>query len=128
MLERGNDVEHREPPHARRMVEREPVRDARAAVVAGDEEALVPEARHELDHVARHRALRVGAVLRGGRRLERPAIAAQVRADDAVAARERRCDLVPHRVRLRVAVQEKERRALAAAAQAQPPRRHLDRL
>ena len=53
----------------------------------------------------RHCTLRVRRVRRVGRRLRRVAVAAQVRADDGVCGGERRRDPVPHRVRLRIAVQ-----------------------
>ena len=50
-------------------------------------------------------------------RLERAAVAAQVGADHREALGQRRRHRVPHRVRLRVAVQQQQRRARAAVAQ-----------
>ena len=99
---------------ALRMIEREPVRDASAAVVADDGEALVAERAHQRDHVGRHRALAVLRVIELGRRrrrrLGRVAIAAQVGNDEREVGGERARDAVPHRVRLRVAVQQQQRR------------------
>ena len=45
------------------MIEREPVGDAAAAVMAGEAEAHMAERLHQLDHGARHGALGVGRVL-----------------------------------------------------------------
>ncbi len=41
------------------MIEAQPVRDAPAAVVAGEPEAREAQRAHQLDLVGRHRALRV---------------------------------------------------------------------
>ena len=120
--ERRRDVEHRDAFDRLGMVEREPVRDAPAAVVADEREARVAERAHDRDHVGRHRALRVGRVQGIGRGLRRVAVAAQVGADDGAPARERGRDLVPHRVRLRIAVQQQERRAAARRRRRRSPR------
>ena len=71
------------------MVEREPVRDAAAAVVADDGEALVAERAHQRRHVGGHRALAVAARGRPAspRRLGRVAVAAQVGHDEREARR-----------------------------------------
>ena len=86
-VERRHDVDHGEALDALRMVEREPVRDAAAAVVADDGEALVAERAHQRDQVGGHRALAVLRVIelgrRRGRRLGRIAVAAQVGNDEA---------------------------------------------
>jgi hypothetical protein len=128
VLERGDDVHDAELLDAPGMVEREPVGDARPAVVRRDGEAPVAEMRHQLREVPRHLALGVGRVVRRRRRLERAAVAAQVGAVDGVRLRQRRRDPVPHRVRLRVAVQQQQRRAFAAAPQAQHAAGDLDAL
>ena len=99
---------------ALRMIEAQPVRDARAAVVAGEPEAREAQRAHQLDLVRRHRALRVVDVAGAAVGLRRIAVAAQVAADDGEALGEARRDPVPHRVRLRIAVQQQERRAAAA--------------
>ena len=96
-----------EPPG---MVERQPVGDAAAAVVAGEAEAHVAERFHHLDHRIRHGALGVGRVLGVGSRRIRPAVAGQVRDDQAEALRQRRRHAMPHHVGLRIAVQQQQRR------------------
>ena len=90
------------------------MRNAPAAIVAGEPESRKAERAHHLDLVRRHRALRVVDVLRAAVGLRRIAVAAQVAADDGVALREPRRDPMPHRVRLRIAVQQEERRTAAA--------------
>ena len=101
------------------MIERQAVRDAPAAIVAAHEEsASMPEAAHQLDHVARHRALAVRRVIGRGRRLGRVAVAAQIGHDERIACRQARRDPVPDRVRLRETVQQQQRRALPAAPKA----------
>ena len=45
------------------MIEREPMRDAAAAVVAADEKLFVAELAHQRQHIERHRALAVGRVI-----------------------------------------------------------------
>ncbi len=113
-LERGRDVEHGERLHAARVVARQAVRHASAAVVAHGVELDEAERLHGLHHVERHGALRVVGVPGHAARLGRVAVAAQVRTHHGVVARERRRDLVPHRVRLGVAVQQQHRRSIAA--------------
>ena len=104
--------------HPLGMIDRQAVRHPRAAVVAADQEAAMTEMLHHLDEVARHLLLGVGRVVGRGLGLERAAVAAQVGADHREALRHLRCHGVPHGVRLRVAVQQQQRRSGAAAAQA----------
>ena len=52
MLDGRHDVEHGQPRDALGMIERQPVRHPGAAVVADDQEPLVAEVLHHLDHVA----------------------------------------------------------------------------
>ena len=54
-----NYVEHGCTPHALRMVEREAIGNAPAAIVPDDVEAIEAERAHHLNHVERHRALGV---------------------------------------------------------------------
>ena len=89
--------------------------DAAAAIVADDREAIEAVVLHDLDHVERHRALRVVGVVLAVGRLAAVAVAAQVRHDDGVILRELRRDDVPRHVRLRRAVDEQQRRTVAAA-------------
>ena len=126
MLDRRDHVHDRELRHTLRVVERQPVRDARAAIVRHDAEGLVAERMHQLDHVARHCPLRVRRVVGARRRFERTAVAAQVGGYHGVVPREPRCNPVPHRMGLRVAVQEQQGWPLAAAAQAQLALGHRD--
>ena len=103
--------------HPLRVVERHAVRDAGAAVVAGDEEALEAERAHDLDLVLGHGAERVVGVVAAAARLGAVAVAAQVGRDDREVLGEPRRDLVPHDVGQRVAVQQQQRRPVAAVAQ-----------
>ena len=66
------------------MIERETLSDAAAAVVADDREAVEAVVVHDLDHVERHRALRVVGVVLAVGRLAAVAVAAQVRHDHRV--------------------------------------------
>jgi hypothetical protein len=75
-LEGRQDVEERQPLHPARLVEREPVGDARAAIVAGDREPHMAERLHHGHDVAAHGALRIGLVRRVAGRRGGPAIAA----------------------------------------------------
>ena len=126
-LGRRDDVEDGQLRHPVRVVEREAVRTPAAAVVAADAEALEPELPHHRDHVARHRALRVRLVVGRRRRLRALAVAAQVGRDHGVLVREPRRHRVPHRVRLRVPVEQEEGRPAAAAAQADRRLARVDR-
>ena len=53
------DVEHRDPLHGFRVVERHPVRDPATTVMPDHGEALEPEPTHDLDLIGRHGALAV---------------------------------------------------------------------
>ena len=66
-VERRHDVDQRQPLDPVGVVERQPVRHPGAAVVAGDEEALVAEAAHQRRHVGGHRPLAVQRVVGLGR-------------------------------------------------------------
>ena len=59
---RRQDVEEGEALDAARPVERQPVADARAAIMADDGEAHVPERFHHGDHVPSHLALGIDGV------------------------------------------------------------------
>ena len=85
----------------------------------------MPELLHQRHHVARHLGLGIGRVVRRRAGLEGAAIAAQVGAIDGEAVGQRRRDAMPHRMGLRVAVQQQQRRPLAAMAQAQPALRQV---
>jgi hypothetical protein len=97
------------------VIERQAIGHAPAPVVPDDREAGDAEVLHDPDHVRGHRALRVRRVVGRARRRPARAIAAQVRADDAEPVGERRGHAVPHELRLGEAVEQEDRRALAAA-------------
>jgi hypothetical protein len=109
-----DDVQHRQLEHALGVIERHAVGAAPAAIVPGHAEALEAELPHDREAVARHRPLGVGLVIGRRRRLRALPVAAQVDGDDGEVLREPRRHPVPRHVRLRVAVQEQERRAVAA--------------
>jgi hypothetical protein len=82
-VERRHDVEQCQALDALGMIARKAVGDARAAVVAGDGEALEAQRPHRLDLVEGERALRIGRIVGAGRRLGAVAIAAQIGGDDS---------------------------------------------
>ncbi|MGY4433584.1 hypothetical protein ACVWWO_006061 [Bradyrhizobium sp. F1.13.1] len=98
------------------MIERQPVRDAATAIVAGKREVHVAEALHRLDHGLGHRALAVGDVQRIALGHVGPAIAGQIGDDQREPVGQLRRDAVPHHVGLGEAVQQQQRRSLAADA------------
>ena len=95
------------------MIERHAVRDAAAAVLADDGEALEAEVLHDVDLVLRHRALRVVRVVGQALRLAAVAVTAQDRGDDREALGERGRDVAPRVQRQRRAVQQQQRRPAA---------------
>jgi hypothetical protein len=58
-----DDVEDGRARHLVRMIEAHAVQHARAAIVAGGEEALIAERRHHLDLVLRHGAERIAGMV-----------------------------------------------------------------
>ncbi|EDT37404.1 hypothetical protein BamMEX5DRAFT_6816 [Burkholderia ambifaria MEX-5] len=112
--ERRRDVEQHHPFDGRRMIEREPVRDARAAIVRAHVELLEAEMPHHGDLVGRHRAFRIRRMPRVARRPARRAVAAQVGRDHREVIRQRRGDAMPDHVGLRMAVQQQKRRPRAS--------------
>ena len=93
-----------------RVVQRQPVGRARAAVMRQHAETVMPEMAHQADGIARHLALGIGGAAFAGRRAVAVAIAAQVHQHDTVRARQRGRHTVPHRHRLRMAVQKQQGR------------------
>ncbi len=124
VLDRRDDVQNGEFSHPVGIVQGDAVRQPRTAVVPGQHERIETEVVHHRHHVARHLDLGIRRMIRRRRRLERKAVAAQVRADHGEALRQGWRDKVPHRVRLRVAVQQQQRRARAAMAQSDRSARH----
>jgi hypothetical protein len=108
----GHDVEDGYGAHSPGMVQRHPVRDAPAAVVPRAREPLMAQPRHGLHLFQSQRALGV----RARRRPRRAAVAGQVGRDDREAVRQPRGGHSPHPMRLRIPVQQQQRRPAAADA------------
>ena len=85
-----------------------------APVVATQEERIEPQVLHGVHQILRHRPLGVVEVLRVALRLAAVAVAAQVGAHNRKVLGQPVRDLVPHGVGLRVAVQQQQRRPVAA--------------
>src|SRR5687768_1880806 len=90
---------------ALRVIERHSMRDARAAVVTDDAEALEAEVAHDLDLIERHRAFRVLVVIPAALDFAAVAVTAEIRDDDGVVAHELARDGGPRDAALRRAVQ-----------------------
>ena len=97
------------------MIEREPIGDAGAAVVAGKAEAHEPIFSISSIITSPWRVC-CRAYGPAASRGSRPAVAGQVRHDQGEFFRELRRDAVPHHIALRIAVQQKQRRSVAADA------------
>lgn len=117
-VQRRRDVDKAQARHALRMVQRQAMRDPRAAVVCGDEEAFVAESVHQRRHVGGHAALAVVRMIGVAWRLARVAVAAQIRKYEPEVRREPLRDALPHRMRLREPVQQQQRRRVDPAADA----------
>jgi hypothetical protein len=91
----GGDVGHRQPLHRIGVVQRQPMRNLPAAIVADHGEAGRPEEAHQLDLVLGHGAFGAVHVAGPARRLRRIALAAQVGRHDGEPLGEPRGDLVP---------------------------------
>ncbi len=89
------------------------MRDARAAIVRDDGEAIEAERFHHRDLVRRHRALGVIPVFGVTRRLAAVTIAPEVGGDDGEAFRKLGRDLVPCQMGLRMPVEQQQRRPAA---------------
>jgi hypothetical protein len=98
------------------MVEREPIADPAAAIVAGETEADKAERRHRFDHDGGHGALAIGRVVGVRFRHRGPAIAGQVGDHEGEMRGNLRSHAMPHHVALRMAVQQKQRPPAAADA------------
>ncbi len=109
-VQRRRDVDHAQAPYAGRMVQRQPMRHAPAAVVPAHIKRRHVQRRHELDHVLGHGTLAVVAVVRQVRRLGRVAVAAQVGHDQIKVLVELARHTVPHHMGLWKAVQQQQHR------------------
>jgi hypothetical protein len=114
----GDDVQHGQLTDSVGVVEGQAVGAAGAAVVPGHSKPLEAELAHHLNLVAGHGPLGVRLVVRGCGRLAAPAVAAQVGGDHGELLRQPRRHGVPHHVGLRVPVEQQERRAAPAMADA----------
>ena len=83
---------------------------------------------HDLQLILGHRSLRIHGVISSARGLVAVAVTPEIRADDGEALGEDRCHAVPHRVRLRVAVQEEQGHSPATMGNVDPDAVHLDPL
>ena len=100
------------------MIEREAIGNSTASIVPGDVESVEPEPLHHRDAIARHRAFGVRFVVVRSRRLRALAVSTQIHCHHRELAREAPRDQVPHHMRLRMPVQEEERRATPAVPDA----------
>jgi hypothetical protein len=78
------------------MVEREPVTDAGAAIMAGQTEVNKAERLHGVYHGLSHSTLGVGRMVRLRRRRRRPAVTRQIGNHERKALRQRRCRAVAY--------------------------------
>jgi hypothetical protein len=112
--QRRCDVQRNQLLDALRMIKRQTIADAPAAIVADQKEILMAQRAHHVDLVLRHHAFGIVAVVRQPFRLVAVAVPAQIRRDHSETGRQLFGDLVPDRVGLWVAVQQQQRRARAA--------------
>ena len=98
------------------MIERQPVTNPSAAIVARQAETGEAERIHNFSHGRRHGALCIGRVIGVGVRYRGPAVAGQVGDHQREMLCEHRRHAMPHHVRLRMAVQQQERRSAASGA------------
>ena len=120
------DVEHGEFFDLLRMVQREAVGDAGAAVMADQMKFLVAQRLHQLDLVQRQGALGIVTVIGQAGGLGRIAIAAQVCRYHGVMSSQARRDPVPDAVRLRITVQQQHGGTAAAAYEVDAGAAHCD--
>ena len=103
------------------VIEGQPLDDVTAPVMPNSVEALVAQARHQLNQVLGHRPLAGLRVVRQVGGCGGLAIAAQVRAHDPVAgARHRGSDPVPSGVRPGMPVDQQDRRAAPTVPDTEP--------
>ena len=96
------------------MIDCEPMRDATTAIVAAKTERIEAEFAHHYNLILRHFTFTVVGVIGSIGRFSTHAIPAKVGDDDGEVLRQFRCDAVPNQMRLRIAVQQQQRRATAA--------------
>jgi hypothetical protein len=112
----GDDVEHGELLESAEMIERKPITDPAAAIMAGETKADKAERFHRFDHDGGHGALAIGSMIGVRFRHRGPAVAGQVGDHEGEMRRKLRRHTMPHHIALRVPVQQKQRRPAAADA------------
>jgi hypothetical protein len=108
-IARWHDLDDTQPPNAVGVIEREPVADARAPIVAQDMGPLKPQDIQEPDDVTRHFAFGIGAVIGVIRGNVALAIPAQVRHDHIEMLGEGGRHLFPCHVVLRITMKQDQR-------------------
>ena len=98
------------------MIERKPVADPRPTVMRDDSEPVMPDLRHDLDHVPGHLAFGVVDMLRIGRGPQTRSVTAEVGDDQRKRIHQQRSQAVPLDMRLRESVQQQQRVAPTADA------------
>lgn len=111
-----DDVHDGEPENSIRVIQCEAVGAAGPAIVSHDTEPAVAQMLHDLELVTADRVHAVGLVIGRTGRLAAVAVPTQVGGDDGVALCEAECYPVPHQMRFRNTVQERQRRSVAATA------------
>ena len=109
MLAGRQNVENGEPDHGLGEVESQPVGTPATAIVASDVEAIEPQPAHHRDRVASHGSLRIRFVVGRGLGLGAIAVSTKVRGHHRELRGQAGRDLTPHRISLRMPVQEQER-------------------
>ncbi|ESY25685.1 hypothetical protein X750_03170 [Mesorhizobium sp. LNJC394B00] len=107
---RGDDVENGDFRHGFGMVERQPVGDATATVVAGNHETVETENVHNLHHVARHRPFGIGGMIGSGHWTAALAVAPEIGGNHAEVRGQGQRYVAPHHMRFGKAMQEQQRR------------------
>jgi hypothetical protein len=96
------------------VINRHSIGDTTTAVVSDHSKLFVTERRHHLDQTLRHGAFAVWYVLLIRRRTAAATVARRVRANDRETGGQRRCDVTPHKVSFRKAMQQQDGRTRAA--------------
>src|SRR5579863_5135195 len=95
------------------MVERQAMRDAPAAIVSHHSELLISEAGHQFHLVQSHGAFGIFNVVIAAGWFAAVPISTQIRGHDGIFFSEHRSDDAPFDMRLRIPVQQKERRPVS---------------
>src|SRR5215203_5533712 len=113
---KGRDyIEHREVRNALWKVQRHPVCDTSSPVVAEDGERVEAQSVHERGLIPGHGPLGVRGMILLAERLGTVAVAPQIRSNYRIVLGQLRCHQMPHRMRLRVAVQKQHRGSCTCA-------------